>query len=82
MIHYIEGPLLEDLCNQSGATAGVSFATSLTEVLANVLDHEVKIVFTKTNPELTNFDILNCEALRLFKNACLCFFPVFDIFVG
>lgn len=40
MVHYIEGPLLEDLCNQSGATAGVSFATSLTEVLANVLDHE------------------------------------------
>lgn len=40
MIHYIPSPLLEDICNQSGASSGVSFASSLTEVLATVLDHE------------------------------------------
>ncbi|XP_052267734.1 E3 ubiquitin-protein ligase HECTD1-like isoform X2 [Dreissena polymorpha] len=40
MVHYIDGSLLEDLCNQSSSTTTASFASSLTEVLTNVLDHE------------------------------------------
>lgn len=43
MIHYVDGPLLEDLCNQAGSPGDVSFATSLTEVMANVLDVEVSM---------------------------------------
>jgi len=41
MVHYLDGPLLEDLCNQGGTTGDNSFASSLTEVMASVLDVEV-----------------------------------------
>ena len=51
MIHYIPSPLLEDICNQSGVSAGVSFASSLTEVLATVLDHEVIMPNSLLYPE-------------------------------
>ncbi|XP_021359960.1 E3 ubiquitin-protein ligase HECTD1-like [Mizuhopecten yessoensis] len=38
MIHYITNPLLGDMCNPEFYVA--NFAGSLTEVMANVLDHE------------------------------------------
>ena len=66
MIYYIPSPLLEDICNQSGASTGVSFASSLTEVLATVLDHEVIYLALKA-PIRTAADDKFCDIFPNFR---------------